>query len=109
MGIMKIDGLGGPKELQTNKKTGGVRGGRDSKETRVSPHSDPPPDRVEISQVGQELMGTAKAALASEPDVRAERVKPLQAAVRDGTYHTDSAKIADAMIEYVQKHSQLFS
>jgi flagellar biosynthesis anti-sigma factor FlgM len=54
-------------------------------------------DTVQLSGRHSEVQQLA-ALVANLPEVRTERVAPLQAKVQSGSYHPDSAEVADAMI-----------
>lgn len=45
------------------------------------------------------LAREATAAAKSAPDIRADRVAELKAAIRSGTYKVDAQKVADSMIQ----------
>ena len=57
-------------------------------------------DGVEISNIGKEIQ-VAKQAVANAPDVRAELVEPIKAAVKNGTYAVSAEKFADKLIAAV--------
>ncbi len=54
-------------------------------------------DNIILSQEAR-LMQKAGEAIAQTPDVRQEKVDPLQQAVNQGTYSVDSQKVANSMI-----------
>lgn len=55
-------------------------------------------DGVNISSVGKDIQ-TAKQALASVPDIRAELVEPIRAAVSNGTYAVSGEEFADKLLK----------
>jgi flagellar biosynthesis anti-sigma factor FlgM len=54
-------------------------------------------DTVQLSGKHSEIKQLS-AQVANVPDVRTDRVAPLQAKVQSGEYHPDSQKVADAML-----------
>jgi len=56
-----------------------------------------PADRVDISPTSQQI-DSLRDALQSVPDVRADRVEELRAAVQNGTYNVSAGQIADKII-----------
>jgi flagellar biosynthesis anti-sigma factor FlgM len=54
-------------------------------------------DTIQISSRHTEVQQLT-AQIANVPDVRAERIAPLQAAVQQKTYNPDSGKVADALL-----------
>jgi flagellar biosynthesis anti-sigma factor FlgM len=54
-------------------------------------------DTIEISSRHAEVQQLT-AQVATVPEVRAERVAPLKAAVEQNSYNPDSGKVADAML-----------
>jgi len=54
-------------------------------------------DTFQVSSTQAELQKLS-AQMANVPDVRAERVAPLKAAVAQKSYNPDSGKVADAML-----------
>jgi len=54
-------------------------------------------DTVQLSSKHSEIQQLA-AQVANVPDVRVDRVAPLQAKVQSGEYEPDSQKVADAML-----------
>jgi len=57
----------------------------------------PAGDTVQLSIQHSEIQ-RLNAQVASVPEVRAERIAPLQAKVQSGTYAPDSGKVADAIL-----------
>lgn len=55
-------------------------------------------DGVLISHIGKEIQ-TAKQAVAAAPDVRAELVDPIKAAVKNETYEVSGEKFADKLLK----------
>ena len=79
---------------------------KDTKGSAVRPQSDAKSaaansatggDTVQLSSKHAEIQQLS-AQVANVPDVRADRVAPLQAKVQSGGYHPDSQKVADAML-----------
>jgi flagellar biosynthesis anti-sigma factor FlgM len=54
-------------------------------------------DNIKVSQQAR-LMQKASDVVAQTPDVRQDKVDPLQQAVNQGTYAHDSQKVANSMI-----------
>lgn len=54
-------------------------------------------DGVMISSIGKDIQ-TAKQAIASAPDVRADVVEPIKTAVKNGTYEVSGEKFADKLL-----------
>ena len=54
-------------------------------------------DSVEISDAARSLAG-ARSAVTHAPDVRAERVAELKAAIANGTYAVDSRQLARSLL-----------
>jgi negative regulator of flagellin synthesis FlgM len=57
----------------------------------------PPQDGVELSSTARDVHA-ARAAIATLPEVREERVAALKAAVAAGTYHVSSAALAQKLL-----------
>ncbi len=55
-------------------------------------------DGVEISNVGREIQ-VAKQAVADAPDVRADMIAPIKAAVNNGTYEVSGESFADKLMK----------
>jgi flagellar biosynthesis anti-sigma factor FlgM len=81
-------------EQVKNARTGASR----SKSSSPGVSSAAGEDTVKLSSTHGEVQ-TLAAGLAHVPEVRTNRVQALQAQVRGGQYHPDSAKVADAMIQ----------
>jgi negative regulator of flagellin synthesis FlgM len=54
-------------------------------------------DKVSLSEASRDMQ-TAKEAVASSPDVRAEKVSEIKQAVENGRYELDAGKVAEKMI-----------
>lgn len=78
LGAQKAKGPKGPQEVA---EAGAVRGA----------------DAVSMSSAGQEI-GKALQALASVPDMRADRVAELRAQIEAGTYHVGGREIAESLV-----------
>lgn len=55
-------------------------------------------DRVQISSLGKDFQ-TAKAAVASAPDIREELTAPIKARIQAGTYSVDTGSFADKLLK----------
>ncbi|MBO4981809.1 MAG: flagellar biosynthesis anti-sigma factor FlgM [Lachnospiraceae bacterium] len=55
-------------------------------------------DQVQISSLGKDFR-TAKAAVASAPDIREELTAPIKAKIQDGTYSVDTGSFADKLLK----------
>ncbi|MDE6875503.1 MAG: flagellar biosynthesis anti-sigma factor FlgM [Lachnospiraceae bacterium] len=55
------------------------------------------PDRVEISQMGQDVQA-ARAAVAKAPDIREDRVAAIRERMDAGTYTLDMDALADKLL-----------
>ncbi|HME58163.1 MAG TPA: flagellar biosynthesis anti-sigma factor FlgM [Terracidiphilus sp.] len=86
-------------ELQSDRvkdtKGSAVRAQSDAKSEGAK--SVPNGDTVQLSSRHSEIQQLSAQA-ANVPDVRVDRVAPLQAKVRSGGYQPDSQKVADAML-----------
>ncbi len=54
-------------------------------------------DKVQISSFGKDIQ-TAKAALASAPDVREDVIAPIKARIQDGTYAVETGSFAEKLL-----------
>lgn len=54
-------------------------------------------DKVSLSEASKDMQ-TAEQAVASSPDMRAEKVNEIKQAVADGLYEIDAGKVAEKMI-----------
>lgn len=95
---MKIDptiqSLG---DLQNEPVSNAKKGASSASDTKSAAASANSGDTIQISSRHAEVQQlTAQAA--QVPDVRADRVAPLKAAVQQDSYKPDSGKIADAML-----------
>jgi len=92
MKITDIQGTG-VRQLQTE-QTGAVesRG-----EKKVGAVQDAATDSINVSSQAR-LMQKASQVISQTPDVRQEKVDPLQQAVDQGVYGVDSQKVANSMI-----------
>lgn len=79
----QIGGLKKSQKVQSDKKVGG--GGE---------------DKVQFSSVLQEV-NRAKAAAPSSDAERAERVKELQAQIREGSYQPDLEKVSASLLQFL--------
>ena len=55
-------------------------------------------DQLQISSFGKDIQ-TAKAAVASAPDVRADKVASLKAQVQNGTYNVSNESFAEKLLK----------
>ncbi len=55
-------------------------------------------DKVQISSFGKDIQ-TAKAAVASSPDIREELTAPIKARIQDGTYAVSSESFAEKLMK----------
>ena len=55
-------------------------------------------DQVVLSS-NSKLAGKASQIVEGTPDIRVEKVKRLKEQIESGTYHVDSTKVADKMVE----------
>ncbi len=72
-----------------------------SKQDRNKVTPSTPPEQsetVSISQTGQEINKYTEA-MAELPDVRKDRIAPIQAALESGTYSVSSQELADKIIQ----------
>ncbi len=60
-------------------------------------------DRVQISSFGKDIQ-TAKAALASTPDIREEMTAPVKAQIQAGTYEVSNESFAEKLM---QKYAEM--
>ena len=58
-------------------------------------------DNLQISSIGKDIQ-TAKQAVASAPDVRADVVAPIKAGIANGTYEVSNESFADKLLEKFQ-------
>ncbi len=54
-------------------------------------------DQVQISNRGKDIQ-TAKAAVASAPDVRENLTEPIKARIEDGSYDVDAGSFAEKLL-----------
>lgn len=54
--------------------------------------------QIQISSLGKEFQ-TAKAAVASAPDIRAELTAPIKAKIDNGTYQVSAESFADKLLQ----------
>ncbi|MHB8068501.1 MAG: flagellar biosynthesis anti-sigma factor FlgM [Desulfobaccales bacterium] len=92
MKITDIQGTG-VSQLQSE-QTGSVgsRAGKTSTENQSAGN-----DNIVVSQQAR-LMQKAGEAISQAPDVRQDKVDPLQQAINQGTYSHDTQKVANSMI-----------
>lgn len=55
-------------------------------------------DQLQISSFGRDIQ-TAKAALASTPDIRQDIIAPIKNQIDNGTYKVDTADFADKLLQ----------
>ncbi len=55
-------------------------------------------DRLQISSFGKDIQ-TAKAAVASAPDIREELTAPIKAKIQDGTYEVSNESFAEKLMQ----------
>lgn len=55
-------------------------------------------DQLQISSIGKDIQ-TAKAALASTPDIREDLTASVKASVQNGTYSVDNSSFAAKLLE----------
>lgn len=55
-------------------------------------------DRLQISSFGKDIQ-TAKAAVASAPDIREELTTPIREKLQDGTYEVSNESFAEKLIK----------
>ena len=59
-------------------------------------------DQLSISSIGKDIQ-TAKAALASSPDVREDVTAPIKAQIQSGTYSVSNESFADKLLAKYQE------
>lgn len=91
---MKITDIQGTGVSQLQSEQTGAVGSRADKTTADSQNGT---DNISLSQEAR-LMQKAGEAIAQTPDVRQEKVDPLQQAVNQGTYSVGSHKVANSII-----------
>lgn len=95
---MKIDPTIQPLgDLQNEPVTNAKKGTSRASDTKTTATSANSGDTIQISSRHAEVQHLTTQA-AQVPDVRADRVAPLKAAVQQNSYKPDSGKIADAML-----------
>lgn len=72
-----------PKKVSQSKKTTGTT---------------PSSDMLQISSVGKDYQ-TAKAAVASAPDIREDLTASIKAKIQNGTYSVDTSTFADKLLK----------
>lgn len=85
---MKINPYMQVQQMYNTKKVGSV------KKTAAAGRK----DGFEISNIGREIQ-VAKQAIAEAPDVRADMVAPIKAAVNNGTYEVSAESFADKLMK----------
>jgi negative regulator of flagellin synthesis FlgM len=100
---MKI-GPAGNKKIRTGSTTGPTKGSKAGKTSasQASAKSGSTSDHVEISVHAREVQEAMDLAT-SAPEIRAEKVAPLKAAVEDGTYERPSAAIAEKIVDEMKE------
>ena len=58
-------------------------------------------DKLQLSSIGKDIQ-TAKAAVASAPDVRAEKINPVKESIAAGTYNVSPESFAEKLLEKYQ-------
>ena len=85
-------GVGGPGQIGGLKKPQKVQGDKKASGTGE--------DKVQFSSVLQEV-NRAKATAPSSDAERAERVKELQAQIREGSYQPDLEKVSASLLQFL--------
>jgi negative regulator of flagellin synthesis FlgM len=100
---MKI-GPASNKKIRTDSTAAPTKGGKAGKTSpgQASAKSDAASDHVEISVHAREVQEAMELAT-SAPEIRAEKVAPLKAAVEDGTYERPSAAIAEKIVDEMKE------
>jgi negative regulator of flagellin synthesis FlgM len=93
---MSITQLSAQERLRSTTAIGNVRGNAAYAAAAAPPTRRP--DEVSISSEAKAI-ATANTAVASAPEIRADRVEAIRAAIADGTYTIDSRALARAMVD----------
>ena len=92
---MSISPLNGSDQLRAARAIAAMRG---TSPTTLPSAAVRQSDSVEISDAARSL-ATSRKAVADAPEIRADRVAELKAAVADGTYSVDSRALARSLIK----------
>jgi negative regulator of flagellin synthesis FlgM len=100
---MKI-GPANNKKIRTGSTNATTKGGKAGKASagQASTKGGGASDHVEISVHAREVQEAMELATAA-PEVRAEKVAPLKAAIEDGTYERPSAAIAEKIVDEMKE------
>jgi negative regulator of flagellin synthesis FlgM len=100
---MKI-GPGNNKKIRTGQTARAGKGSKAGKPStgRTGAKGHAASDHVEISVHAREVQEALDQA-ASAPEIRAEKVAPLKAAVEDGSYHRPSEAIAEKIVDEMKE------
>jgi negative regulator of flagellin synthesis FlgM len=100
---MKI-GPANNKKIRTGSAAATTKGGKAGKTSagQTSAKSGATSDHVEISVHAREVQEAMELATAA-PEIRAEKVAPLKAAVEDGTYERPSSAIAEKIVDEMKE------
>ena len=90
---MKITDIQGTNVSQLQTEQAGAVEPRAEQKTEATQNT----DNIQLSQEAR-LMQKASRVIAETPDVRQEKVAPLQQAVNQGTYSVGSQKVANSII-----------
>ncbi len=63
-------------------------------------------DQIQISSIGKDIQ-TAKTAVLSSGDVREEKIAPLKASIKNGTYHVSAESFAEKLLQQYEENSNL--
>lgn len=92
---MRIEAYTQVQQLYNTKKTV-----KTTKPQNVSPY-----DKIQISSIGRDFQ-VAKAAVNSSSDVREDKIAPVKAAIKNGTYHVSGESFAEKLLqEYEGRNS----
>jgi len=97
---MKIQGNKPPEgqEISLNAQKIAKTDGKEKAAAPVSANPRPSGDRVDISGKGKEI-AELMAAIQQMPDIRNDKVKAMKEAIESGSYHPDTKKIAQKLLE----------
>jgi flagellar biosynthesis anti-sigma factor FlgM len=93
---MSINQLNAQERLRSTSAIGNVRGSAAYSAVAATPTRRP--DEVSISSEARAI-AAANTAVASAPEIRADRVEAIRAAIAGGTYAIDSRALARAMVD----------
>jgi flagellar biosynthesis anti-sigma factor FlgM len=98
--MSSIPQLSGPERLRATAAASALR--QNTLKVASAPTVSRQPDGVSISAAARSL-STARSAVTTAPETRADRITSLKAAIAEGTYSVDSRRLATSMVRTSNK------